>query len=40
MAEDGENQICVMRAVIPPGVTVPLHSHDDFEDFLILAGSH
>jgi quercetin dioxygenase-like cupin family protein len=40
VAEDGENQICVMRAVIPPGVTVPLHSHDDFEDFLILAGSH
>jgi len=40
VAEDGENQICVMRAVIPPGVTVPLHSHDDFEDFLILTGSH
>lgn len=40
VAEDGENQICVMRAVIPPGVTVPLHRHDDFEDFLILAGSH
>ncbi|MCV7401699.1 cupin domain-containing protein [Mycobacterium fragae] len=37
--EDDE-QICVMRAVVPPGVTVPLHSHDDFEDFLILAGGH
>lgn len=33
-------QICVMRAVLPPGVTVPLHSHDDFEDFFILAGGH
>lgn len=37
--EDNE-QICVMRGVVPPGVTVPLHSHDDFEDFLILAGGH
>ncbi|BBZ37933.1 hypothetical protein MCNS_09960 [Mycobacterium conspicuum] len=29
-----------MRASMPPGVTVPLHSHDDFEDFYILAGSY
>src|ERR1700761_6509554 len=28
---DDHNQICVMRGVIPPGVTVPLHSHADFE---------
>ncbi|MDV3123617.1 cupin domain-containing protein [Mycobacterium sp. 21AC1] len=39
-AEDELNQICVMRAVIPPGVTVPLHSHDDFEDFYIVSGGH
>ncbi|MCV7379172.1 cupin [Mycobacterium alsense] len=37
--EDNE-QICVMRGVVPPGVAVPLHSHDDFEDFLILTGGH
>jgi quercetin dioxygenase-like cupin family protein len=37
---ENAKQICVMRAVVPPGVTVPLHSHDDFEDFLILAGAH
>lgn len=32
--------ICVMRAVIPPGVVVPLHRHDDFEDFFMLSGGH
>jgi quercetin dioxygenase-like cupin family protein len=30
---------CVMRGVLPPGVAVPLHSHDDDEDFLILEGT-
>ncbi|BBX93785.1 cupin domain-containing protein [Mycolicibacterium boenickei] len=40
LTDDGANQICVMRAVIPPGVTVPLHSHDDFEDFYIVSGGH
>src|ERR1700739_1245 len=29
----------VMRGVVPPGVTVPLHSHDDAEDFFILSGT-
>jgi quercetin dioxygenase-like cupin family protein len=32
------DQFCVMRAIVPPGVTVPMHSHDDTEDFFILAG--
>lgn len=32
-SDDEHNQICVLRAVLPPGVTVPLHSHNDFEDF-------
>jgi quercetin dioxygenase-like cupin family protein len=36
-AEDGE--LCTLRGVVPPGVAVPLHSHDDVEDFLIIAGS-
>ncbi len=40
MTDDETNNICVMRAVIPPGVTVPLHRHDDFEDFLMLSGGH
>jgi mannose-6-phosphate isomerase-like protein (cupin superfamily) len=30
---------CVMRGVVPPGVAVPLHSHDDAEDFYILSGT-
>jgi hypothetical protein len=25
--------------VLPPGVTVPLHSHDDAEDFFVLVGT-
>lgn len=40
MTPEGDEQICVMRAVVPPGITVPLHSHTDFEDFFILAGGH
>ena len=30
---------CVIRGTVPPGAIVPLHSHEDAEDFLILAGS-
>jgi quercetin dioxygenase-like cupin family protein len=40
MTDDAVNDICVMRAVLPPGVVVPLHRHDDFEDFFILSGAH
>jgi quercetin dioxygenase-like cupin family protein len=40
LTPEGDEQVCVVRAVIPPGVTVPLHSHDDFEDFYVLAGRH
>jgi quercetin dioxygenase-like cupin family protein len=40
MTPQDEDQLCVMRAIIPPGVVVPLHSHNDFEDFYILAGGH
>ncbi|WP_313865567.1 cupin domain-containing protein [Mycobacterium sp.] len=35
-----DEQVCVIRGIVPPGITVPLHSHADFEDFFILAGSH
>ena len=31
---------CVLRGVLQPGITVPLHSHDDAEDFLVLTGTH
>jgi quercetin dioxygenase-like cupin family protein len=29
---------CVMRGTIPPGAVVPLHSHEDPETFLTIAG--
>ena len=29
---------CVLRGVIPPGVAVPLHSHPDTEDFIVISG--
>ena len=35
-----QGSFCVLRGVLPPGMTVPLHSHDDAEDFLVLAGPH
>ena len=37
--DDPDVQFCVMRGVVPPGVTVPLHSHEDPEDFYFLAGT-
>ncbi|MEC4762397.1 cupin domain-containing protein [Mycobacterium sherrisii] len=35
----GSDEICIMRGVVPPEVTVPLHSHDDYEGFLVLSGT-
>ena len=29
---------CVMRGTIPPGATVPIHSHEDTETFLMIGG--
>ena len=29
---------CLLRGVIPPGVSVPLHSHPDTEDFIVIHG--
>ena len=37
--DDPGADFCVMRGVVPPGVAVPLHSHDDAEDFFILSGT-
>jgi quercetin dioxygenase-like cupin family protein len=37
--EDEHNDFCVLKGVIPPGVSVPLHSHADTEDFLVISGS-
>ena len=35
-----QGSFCVLRGVLPPGMTVPLHSHNDAEDFLVLTGTH
>jgi hypothetical protein len=37
--DDPGADVCVMRGALPPGAVVPVHSHDDDEDFLILAGT-
>ncbi|MGO9784568.1 MAG: cupin domain-containing protein [Streptosporangiaceae bacterium] len=36
--EDARGDFCVMRGVIPPGVSVPLHSHDETESFFVISG--
>ena len=33
------HDLCVMRGVMPPGVAVPLHSHDATEVFFVLSGT-
>jgi quercetin dioxygenase-like cupin family protein len=30
---------CVLKGTIPPGVSVPIHSHPDDESFFLLSGS-
>lgn len=37
--DDERNDFCLLKGTIPPGGSVPLHSHGDTEDFLILSGS-
>jgi quercetin dioxygenase-like cupin family protein len=37
--DEADDGLCVMRGVIPPGVVVPIHSHDDAEAFYILPGT-
>jgi quercetin dioxygenase-like cupin family protein len=36
--EDPQNDFCVIRGTVPPGVSVPLPSHADTEDFLVISG--
>jgi quercetin dioxygenase-like cupin family protein len=37
--DDEHNDFCVLKGTIPPGGAVPLHSHADTEDFLVISGS-
>ena len=36
---DGPEDFRVLKGTIPPGVAVPLHSHEDPEAFLVLSGT-
>ncbi|GHO72429.1 cupin [Ktedonobacter sp. SOSP1-85] len=33
-----ESGFSVLKGVVPPGVFVPMHSHPDVEDFIVIAG--
>jgi quercetin dioxygenase-like cupin family protein len=37
--DDERNDFCVLKGMIPPGTSVPLHSHADTEDFLVISGA-
>jgi quercetin dioxygenase-like cupin family protein len=36
--QESDAGYCVMRGIIPPGVSVPLHSHTDVESFYVISG--
>jgi quercetin dioxygenase-like cupin family protein len=38
LTPSSEDAYCVFRGTIPPGVSVPLHSHADAESFYVLSG--
>lgn len=35
--QDAQNDFCVLKGTIPPSVSVPLHSHADTDDFLVIS---
>lgn len=35
---EAQKNLCILKGVIPPGVAIPLHSHLDSEDFLVISG--
>jgi quercetin dioxygenase-like cupin family protein len=36
--KETQDNFCVLKGIIPPGGVVPLHSHPDVEDFVVLSG--
>jgi quercetin dioxygenase-like cupin family protein len=36
--QEASIDFCVLKGVIPPGVSIPLHSHPDTEDFFVISG--
>jgi quercetin dioxygenase-like cupin family protein len=39
LPDDEQSDFCVLKGTIPPGFSVPLHSHPDTEDFLLISGA-
>jgi quercetin dioxygenase-like cupin family protein len=39
LPDDPGSDFCMIKGIIPPGAFVPLHSHADTEDFLVLTGA-
>jgi hypothetical protein len=37
-SDERENDPCIMRSIIPPGVTIPLPSHPEPEASIAIAG--
>ena len=36
--QEAQSDFCVLKGTISPGVSVPLHSHADIEDFFVISG--
>ncbi len=39
LPSESEDRYCVLKGTIPPGVSVPLHSHPDDESFFLFSGA-
>ena len=37
--QQGEDAPCILKRTIPPGISVPMHSHDFVEVFFVLSGN-
>ncbi|MGH9994906.1 MAG: dimethylsulfonioproprionate lyase family protein [Nitrososphaeraceae archaeon] len=37
-SQDTQSDFCVLKGTLPPGISVPLHSHTDTEDFFVISG--
>jgi quercetin dioxygenase-like cupin family protein len=38
-AQNPAANFCIIRRIVPPGVTIPLHTYDDPEDIFVVSGT-
>jgi quercetin dioxygenase-like cupin family protein len=38
LVEPASAEFCTLKGIIPPGVAIPMHSHADVEDFIVVKG--